>query len=320
MSMVDVSGKQLNVGLNSPKAKTQIYYGSPPGSFYPHQFKIHMVQWESTRIPDSWVHDFALYDEIWTANSFGADAFINSGIDPNKIYVFEHGVDSSVWTPIKRGNRGKIRFLHVDSGSPRKRADIAEAAFRRAFRNHPDYELTLKYSYTPLTQMDWTDPDVLERGGDWDGNVRRIHENLSLEELVALFHFHDVLVYPSEGEGFGLIPLQALATGMPVISTGRWSSYEEFYSETVIDSSLGVSEVLETYIRPGLVVLPDIESTIALMLDVAGRIDYYSDLFDDRAQTVVNKYSWQSMCQLAIDSLIERHGVEILGHDLGYMS
>jgi glycosyltransferase involved in cell wall biosynthesis len=40
-------------------------------------------------------------------------------------------------------------------------------------------------------------------------------------------HQHHCLVYPSHGEGFGLIPLQAIATGMPTILTD-WSALDEF--------------------------------------------------------------------------------------------
>ena len=319
MQYVQTPNGVLNVGLNSPKAATQLYYGSPPGTFYNHQFKIHMVQWESTQIPDSWVQIFDAYDEIWTANQFGADAFISSGVPEEKVHIFEHGIDTSIWTPYPRGKRDKIRFLHVDSGSPRKRADIARQAFRRAFKNNPNYELTLKYSYTPDTLHDWTDQDVLRSVGDWDGNIREIHENIPLSGLVNLFHFHDVLIYPSEGEGFGLIPLQALATGMPIISTDLWCSYRHFFEDTAIDAYLGESSVIETYDRPGNVVIPNIESTIALMLDVAGRIDDYSTTFMNQIGSVVDQYSWQKLCQQAIDGLVARHGIGILGSSLEYM-
>ncbi len=319
MQFVKTNHGLLNVNLNSPKAKTQLNYGSPPGVFYEHQFKIHMVQWESTRIPESWVNIFSNYDEIWTANKFGADAFINSGVPQSKVHTFEHGIDSKLWTARKRGENNKIRFLHIDSGSPRKRADIALEAFKRAFKGHPNYELTFKYSHTPKTSSDWSDYETLRSAGEWDGQVRHIHENIPLDGLINLFHFHDVLIYPSEGEGFGLIPLQALATGMPVISTGLWCSYQKYFEETVIDATLGKSDVIETYARPGDVVLPDVESTIALMLDVAGRIDYYSDLFFKQSQMVVDDYSWPNLCQDAIDGFIERHGIEMLGSSLEYM-
>ncbi len=320
LAYVSTPEGRLNVGLNSPKAITQIYYGSPPGAFYEHQYKIHMVQWESTQVPDSWVDILGKYDEIWTANTFGRNAFIKAGLPESMIHIFEHGIDADVWTPKIRGRNKKIRFLHIDSGSPRKRADLAERAFKEAFGDDPNYELTLKYSHHALSGANWHDRDVLESQGNWSGNVRKIYETLSLEQLVSLFHFHDVLIYPSEGEGFGMIPLQAIATGMPIISTSLWCSYSDLFPETQIAATLGESEIVENYPRPGMVVVPSLESAVDLMTKVALRIDYYSAQSMLNIPIVRNRYSWAQQCQQIIDNLISRKGIEILGSYTEYLS
>jgi glycosyltransferase involved in cell wall biosynthesis len=253
------NGEKLHLDLNSPKSKVQLYYGSPPGTFFSNQYKIQMTQWESTLVPPVWVEHADNYNEWWTANQFGAEAFINAGVPAEKIKIYEHGVDASTWTPKKRVKGRTIRFLHIDSGSPRKRADIAIKAFIAAFGGNLDYELTLKYSHSGVRpEVDWSDINILENRGEWQGsNIRHIREDMSLEHLVKLYHFHDILIYPSEGEGFGLIPLQALATGMPVISTSRWCSYDKFFKENIIESTMGVSDIRETYERFGEVVLPE---------------------------------------------------------------
>ena len=301
------NGEKLQVDLNSPKSKVQLYYGTPPGFFYPHQYKINMTQWESTLVPNDWVHHATRCDEWWTANQFGADAFINSGVPAEKVHVYEHGVDKNVWTPKKRGQNKKVRFLHVDSGSPRKRADLAIKAFKAAFGNNPDYELTLKHSHHPSKNLDWTKKETLENAGDWESrNIRHIKENLTLEELVSIFHFHDVLVYPSEGEGFGLIPLQALATGMPVISTGRWCSYEKYFNGNTIESTLGISPIEETYNRYGDVVLPELDSIVHLMKKAAEDIESEATLFYNQIDRVTAEYDWQHRTNLVMDKLVNR--------------
>ena len=81
------SDKTMHVDINSPKSKTQLYFGSPDGFFYDHQYKIQMTQWESTLVPPHWVEHAKRYDEWWTANQFGADAFINAGVPEKKIKV-----------------------------------------------------------------------------------------------------------------------------------------------------------------------------------------------------------------------------------------
>lgn len=310
----------IKLEINTPKSNVQLYFGSPHGFFYPYQYKIQMTQWESTMVPPSWPEHAKEYDEWWTANSFGKEAFINSGIPEEKIYVFEHGVDHNVWTPKKRGESDVIRFLHVDSGSPRKRADLVIEAFKEAFGDNLDYELTLKYSHHDPSKVDWSTKDILDNHGEWEeANIRHIRENMSLEDLVKLFHHHDILIYPSEGEGFGLIPLQALATGMPVISTGRWCSYERFLNGNVIDSTLGQSHIIETYTRHGDVVLPSLESTIDLMKKVAKDIDIQSEIFYNQVPQVISDYDWYKLSKQAIDSLISRIGIDIFNTSKGYL-
>lgn len=320
MREVNVDGEKLKVDMNSPKAKVQLYYGSPPGSFYPHQYKIQMTQWESTMAPYSHAELIKNYDELWTANHFGKNAYMRAGVPESKIHVFEHGINSDVWFPKMRGKRNKIRFLHIDSGSPRKRADMAISAFKSVFGDDDNYELTLKWSHTEPSSVDWMDESVLEKRGEWDGNVRRIHESLSLEHLVSLFHFHDVLIYPSEGEGFGLIPLQAISTGMPVISTDLWCSYADLFPETAIEATLGVSAIKETYERPGSVVIPSFESTADKIKYAADNIEHLSELFFLRSSAVKSRYQWKDRCQSVIDGLISRVGVDGLSSYLWYLS
>lgn len=315
----DYNGNRIHVDINSPKSKTQLYFGSPDGFFYDHQYKIQMTQWESTLVPPHWVDLAKRYDEWWTANQFGADAFINAGVPSEKVHVFEHGVDSSIWTPKKRGTRDTIRFLHIDSGSPRKRAPLAVEAFKKAFGNNPDYEITLKYSHHEVSKQDWFDENILANYGEWqDINVRHIKENLTLEHLISLFHFHDVLVYPSEGEGFGLIPLQALATGMPVISTSDWCSYDKHFQGNIIESHRGVSDVVETYTRYGDVVLPHLDSMVDLMKNAASNFESQADIFYNQIPTVVKDYDWQHRTNMAIDLLIDRIGIDMFENS-GYL-
>ena len=315
-----VKGERLQVDTAHPKSQIQICYGTPPGKFFDHQYKIHMVQWESTRIPDGWVPQLNYCDEVWTANHFGANAFANSGVDPNKVHVYEHGVDSQIWTPTKRGQGDVIRFLHIDSGSPRKRADIVKKAFHEAFGYSLDYELTLKYSYSHPSNRDWSDRKTLEEAGEWVApNVRHINENLSLPDLVKLFHFHDVLVYPSEGEGFGLIPLQALATGMPTISTGRWCSYEDLFLGNVIDSHLAPAFTIESYDRPGDVVIPSLDSTVELITRVANDIEEQSNSFLAQVGSVVGRYDWDLLTRRHFDGLVSRVGEDAFNNNKRYL-
>jgi glycosyltransferase involved in cell wall biosynthesis len=310
----------VRLELNTPKSNAQLYFGSPHGFFYPHQYKIQMTQWESTMVPPHWKEHAKEYDEWWTANEFGKQAFINSGVPEEKLHVFEHGVDSELWTPKMRGKGDVVRFLHIDSGSPRKRADIAKDAFKKAFGNSLDYEITFKYSHIKASAVNWSDPEIMAEHGEWEnGNIRHIRENMDIHDLVKLYHYHDVVIYPSEGEGFGMIPMQALATGMPVISTGRWCSYERYLNSNIIDSHLGKSPIQETYTRFGDVVIPSLDSTVELMKSVAENITSQSESFFNQRQQVANDYDWYSLSKKTIDSFVNRVGIDIFNSSKEYL-
>jgi len=306
----------MQVDLNSPKSKIQMYYGSPEGRFYPHQYKIQMTQWESTLVPPHW-KDYD-YDEWWTANQFGANAMINSGIPKEKVYVYEHGIDSAIWTPYLRGQNKQIKFLHIDSGSPRKRSDLVLQAFIKAFEGKDDYHLTLKYSGT--REHDHIHLNKKTCNTEWSKkHVSHITDVIPLEDLVKMYHNHDVLVYPSEGEGFGMIPLQALATGMPVISTSRWCSYDQYFKENIIESKLGISPVVENYKRFGKVVIADLDSTIYQMKKVSENIEQQSKFFYNQINDVVTEYAWQNKTNLFFDSFVERMGKDMFNSYRGYL-
>jgi glycosyltransferase involved in cell wall biosynthesis len=320
LNCLEINNEPLNVKLKDSTAKVQLHLGGNRGSFFDHQYKIQMAQWESTQAPEQWGINSKHYDEFWTANYFGAEALKNAGVDPDMIHVYEHGVDSSVWTTKLRGEGDKIRFLHIDSGNQRKRSDVVEQAFKKAFGNNPKYELTLKYSYKDVysnavykrTRANWSDGYVLANNGQWEKNVRRIYEITTEEDLVSIYHYHDVLVYPSEGEGFGFIPLQAIITGMPTISTGHWPSYEKYLNGNIIDSTFGASTIKDrNHFFPGQVVLPDVDSTIELMIDVAKNIEKQSKLFFKRSAEAAEEYSWANKTIPVISSLVDRVGIEM---------
>ncbi len=314
IGQIELDGKKIEVTQNDPNTIVQLFMGSNPGQFYINQYKIQMTQWESTIAPASWKGFAEKYEEFWTANPYGASAIIAAGVPAKKVHVFEHGIDSSVWTPKLRGQNDKIRFLHVDSDNPRKRSDLVLKAFKKAFGDDPRYELTLKYSLKKTkyydtfehSVVDWDDPEVMAKQGRWEGNVRHIEEITSTSDLVKIYHFHDVMVYPSEGEGFGFIPLQAIVTGMPTISTGIWCSYEKYLNGNVIKSTFGPSTFMKHY--PGDCIIPDLRSTVRLMVRTAENIQEQSKLFFDRVPEVAEEYSWYNKTYPVIKALYERAG------------
>lgn len=307
----------MQVDLNSPKSKVQMYYGSEPGIFYSHQYKIKMAQIESTMAPDYFAKE--KLNEFWTANHFSAQGLQNAGISSRKIYVYEHGVDSEIWSPKLRGENKKIRFLQIDAGQPRKRSDLSIKAFIAAFEGKDDYYLTLKYS--DLRVVDLIHENLKLSSSPWaKKHISHVREQYDIKDLVKMYHDHDIMLYPSEGEGFGMIPLQALATGMPVISTSKWCSYDKYFKDNIIESKLGVSSIQENYPRRGEVVLADIDSLIYQMKKVSEDLKKQSSFFYNQVPEVTKEYNWQTKTNEAFGNLIERIGPDMFTSYRGYMS
>jgi glycosyltransferase involved in cell wall biosynthesis len=317
--------KKLEVVENSPHSAVQMFYMEPeryiipsmvdmrePGfkKFYNHQYKILGTHLEATKAWSHWIDSMNSVDEIWVGNYFAQDAVLNSGVK-TPTYVFEHGIDS-MWKPRMRGKNGKVKFLHVDSGSPRKRADLVEKAFKDAFGNNPNAQLTLKYRPGEISigigigigLSNLLDNDFAS------SNIVKIDQTLSQEEMIQLYYDHDVLVYPSEGEGFGFIPLQALATGMPVISTSRWCSYEKYLGDNIIESTIGPTK--STGYFEGEVVLPEYDSLVHLMKNAYENIDGQCNYYFNQADDVYAEYNWQTRCDSMLKSFIDRVGIDLL--------
>lgn len=309
--------ERMKVLDNSPEANVQLFYMEPEWynlhtmqslrpygfqKFYNHQYKIQGTHLEATKAWDHWIDAMNSVDEIWVGNFFAQQSVLNSNVK-TPTYVFEMGIDD-IWQPKKRGNNRQIKFLHVDSGSPRKRADMAQEAFSKAFRHRSDVSLTLKYRVHEEARGFGLSSFLVSP----HENIKYIHETYTEEQMVQLYYDHDVLVYPSEGEGFGFIPLQALATGMPVISTGAWCSYEKYLGSNVIESTIGPTQ--HTGYSQGEVVLPNIDSLVYLMRKVVDNFDTEIKYYFDQAPAVYANYNWKTRCDAFLKSVVKRLGAD----------
>jgi glycosyltransferase involved in cell wall biosynthesis len=199
---------------NDKSADVEIWFDQPYlWDFSDGPYKIGYHPWESTQLPPGWAEIMNQCDEIWTPSPVIADWYGRySGIKV-PVYVFEHGVEP-IWTPVERKKEGKFKFLHLGAEATRKGMAETRRAMFDAFGHNSDIELTFK-----MHSDGW-------KVSGWYG-VHFITESLSVKELVELYQSHHAYVYPSWGEGFGLTPLQAMATGMPTITLPAWAPYAE---------------------------------------------------------------------------------------------
>ncbi|WP_123538113.1 glycosyltransferase family 4 protein [Halosimplex salinum] len=132
------------------------------------------------------------------------------------IAIVPNGIDTGRFTPDGPsfdGVAGDPTILFVGRLVDGKRPTDALRAFERVYERHPAARLTF-CGDGPLR-------DQLEREVDecgLDGAVRFLG-HVSYDDMPSVYRAADVLVLPSESEGFPRTVLEALASGTPVVAT-----------------------------------------------------------------------------------------------------
>ena len=183
--------------------------------YSPFRKNIAIVPWETTLIPRSWVGKINGFDALFTCCEENIKAFKNSGVRI-PIELIHWGVEPTRTFPVERPEREIYTFGTLGALSKRKGTDLLVDAFREAFPTEKDVRLEC-----------WTS----NAGYPFMVNDPRVHVRMTPaetnKELMDWFKDLDCFVFPTRGEGFGLPPLEAMATGLPVIATG-WGGILEF--------------------------------------------------------------------------------------------
>ena len=181
--------------------------------------------WEFGAIPIDWVEPIERnVDELWVPSEFVRRMYTDSGIDAERVHVVSNGVDLDRFTP--DGPRLDIdapgvRLLFVGGVIGRKGPDVLLEAYREAFAGRDDVTLVIK-DFGAAGVYSGADRDGL-RAYAGAGTLPRLvllEDELSGEEMAALYRACDVLVHPYRGEGFAMPVLEAMACGLPVVVTG----------------------------------------------------------------------------------------------------
>jgi glycosyltransferase involved in cell wall biosynthesis len=291
------------VPFSYSKAPVQLNFAQPfQYKLHRNQYQISYTPWESTVIPDTWFEMLKHCDEIWTTSDWNAEIFESNGMKDVKVYP--HGIDP-IWKPKRREESDVIKFLHIGEPAPRKAGQMVVDAFGGLFGNNPAYSLTIKaYGHNTTRALNnYIDKEIVGLPHIVYNNVKLITETLSEEELVRLYHDHDVLIYPSYGEGFGFIPLQALATGMPVICTAAWAHYKNFLGPLALKSTLIPSPFMNL---PGNVFEPNYQHLLELMRDVAFNFKAYSGYYYAQSTKIHQEYSWNQLTNKSFDHIFKK--------------
>lgn len=158
------------------------------------------------------------------------------------IHIVPGGVDSAefpVRPPEFHSAPRPYTFLALGDGGSRKGEDIAYRAFFEQFGMSEDVRLIIKCRKGGMKYFYTDDPRL---------SIWR-EDTASMADVFAQV---DCFVFPSRGEGWGLPPREAAATGLPVIAT-NWSGLQvgiEHWALPVDDFQMQTSILHDRYAAP----------------------------------------------------------------------
>ncbi len=147
-------------------------------------------------------------DRILVGSQFARNAFMEEGFPAEKIIVIPYGADLTRFSQrSSRAERGKtFRALFVGSIVQRKGVSYLLRAYQR-FKS-ANTELLLVGNY----------PDDMRPFVPFRDDFKHI-PHVPQADLPKIYQNADVFVFPSLLEGMGLVVLEAMASGLPVITT-----------------------------------------------------------------------------------------------------
>ncbi|MDF3308059.1 glycosyltransferase family 4 protein [Rhodococcus sp. T2V] len=184
--------------------------------------QVHSVEWWLANESDALITCSAsMQDEV--------TALYGPQLPP--ITVIRNGIDLTTWSFRERATRsGPPKLLFVGRLEYEKGVQDAIAALPRIRRSHPGTTLSIAGEGTQFTWLyQQARTHRVARAVNFLGNLDHV-------ELLGWLHGADAIVLPSRYEPFGIIALEAAASGTPLVASTAGG-----LGEAVVDGETGMS-------------------------------------------------------------------------------
>lgn len=198
----------------------------------------HIDGFRDDRLQKWQTHSIAEADELFVVSRFWRDR-ISDDFDRRATLV-GNGVDLARFSSLASGTEQALRERLGLSGGPillcvggieeRKNTNRILAAFQQIQTIHRDAQLVIAGGASLLDHSSYRrDFESMLSGEHLTRSVHAIGLVPDID-MPVLYRLADVLVFPSVKEGFGLAVLEAMASGVPVV-TSRIEPFTEYLSE-----------------------------------------------------------------------------------------
>jgi len=159
------------------------------------------------------LEEFTLADYFFVPSEHAKNTFVAEGFPNDQIFVLHYGIDLNYFYKLERED-SIFRILYVGQITLRKGVHYLLQAVRE-----------LNLSQVELLLIGQVDPSMEPLLSRYPGLFRHI-PSLPKVELPKYYSHSSVLVLPSLADSFGLVVLEAMACGLPVIVSENTGSKE----------------------------------------------------------------------------------------------
>jgi len=248
------------------------------------RLNVALPMWELSVLPMGWKKIYEFFDALVAGSAFIrstldfslSNTFVVEGMQPLEL-------PSDVAAARDRFDIPEEAIVFLAAYEPhsdpvRKNPEGVVRAFLKAFADCPDTRLIVKANNAYSEQGEHPSLTRLRRLAAGSNQILFLTDALSYSDVLSLLASVDVVVSLHRAEGLGLLPMEAMALGKPVIVTG-WSgnmSYTRHANACLVDYQLvPVPETAATYHRllggvPATWAEPNLETAVAWMKKLAG--------------------------------------------------
>lgn len=182
---------------------------------------------EGTRFPERAILQLNddKFDQIWVPSRHVFDNLVANNVVEEKIRIVPHGY-SSIYRLKHIDSKPYFTFLFVGGytgTNDRKGADLLVRAFREEFKKEIQKKRVLLYLKINTSYGD--------ASNELEGPATIVDRKFySEEELCNLYNKADCYVCPSQGEGFDMTTLEAMACGLPAIHNS-WGGQMDYIND-----------------------------------------------------------------------------------------
>lgn len=190
--------------------------GAPLKRINPYRSKCKLTMWETNKLSHIQVFDCNKHDVLFLPSSWCKDVFRSNRIRTN-IELFDAFISEKyVYTDFIKKDKLIIGLAFTGISAGRTDINMIINCFKKAFDGKNDVELWIK-------SVDINDEYETT-------NIKIFNKYVSEEDLLTWYKNIDVFLCGSSGEGIGLMNLQAMMCGRPIISH-TFSTMNEYVNE-----------------------------------------------------------------------------------------